>query len=357
MDNILEFLLEKGGCSIRYRIKREILHEDKTSSEMAALQDEIMNRPKVRKILAAQHDDGWIGKELHGGPVQGLDSSVAYLLSRGVERDSVPMKKVVQALLADKKEEKPYRTTFPGGEAMDAGGRGGNKAVIAGVLADLGEENNQFVQDELKTAITYLKDSLSYNTIDDFSATNKKGVRYYKEDAHFPGSNHLNLLSAAQCWRTPENIELVKTSLCHCMKIMKNYNHNIMFKTSTHFVGPFNFNWSLYNFSIEDINQDSYELVWWLRSLYKLSTLGLVREKPEFRNAYDYLYQLVISEDILKKQNDKSLKRFKDILSIEDGWRNEASIFCDIIFYGIIILYNAGYNIFSFNEYDCCAKR
>jgi len=69
MDNLLEFLLEKGGCSIRYRIRREILHEDKTSNDMAALQDKIMNRPKVRKILAAQHDDGWIGKELHGGPV------------------------------------------------------------------------------------------------------------------------------------------------------------------------------------------------------------------------------------------------------------------------------------------------
>jgi hypothetical protein len=71
--------------------------------------------------------------------------------------------------------------------------------------------------------------------------------------------------------------------------------------------------------------------------------LGFIREIPEFRKAYDYLYQLVISEDILKKQNNKSLKRFKDILSIEDSWRNEASIFCDIIFYGIIILYNLGH--------------
>ena len=345
MGNLLEFLLENGGCSIKYRIRRDILHEDKTSDNMKALQNEILCRPKIRKILAAQHDDGWIGEELHGGYVKGLDSSVWYLLISGVERDSAPMKKVVHALLAEKKNELPYKTTFPGGDAMDADGRGGNKAVRAGVLADLGEENNQYVQSELNTAISYLKDALLYNTIDDFSVTNKRGIRYYKKNAHFPGSNHLNLLSAAQSWRSAENMELVKTSLSHCMKIMKNHDHNIMFKSGTHFVGPFNFNWNFADFHIKDINQDLYAFVWWLRNLYRLSRLGVVREIPEFRKAYDYLYHLVISKDILNKQSDKSLKRFKDILSIEDNWRNENSIFCDVFFYGVIILHYAGYDI------------
>ena len=35
-------------------------------------------------------------------------------------------------------------------------------------------KDNALVQDELKTAITYLRDSLSHNTIDDFSVTNKR---------------------------------------------------------------------------------------------------------------------------------------------------------------------------------------
>lgn len=337
--------MENGGCSIKYRIRREILHEDRTHSDMAALQDEIMNSPGICRILAAQHDDGWIGKELHGSYVKALDSSVAYLLMRGVERDSAPLKKVVQVLLADKIEDKPYSTTFPGGEAMDRGGRGGNKAVMAEILASLGEENNRYVQDELRTAVTYLKDSLSYDTIDDFTAINKKGIRYYKENARFPGCNHLNLLSYTHSWRTPENIELARKSLSHCFRIMKNHDHNIMFKTSTHFVGPFNFNWHLADFDSDDINRDSYALVWWLRNLYRLSTLGIARDVPEFRKAYDYLYRLVISRDILDKQNDMSLKRFRDILSVEDNWRSRKSIICDVFFYGIIILFYAGYDI------------
>ena len=142
MGNLLEFLLENGGSSIKYRIKREILHEDKAGSDMLKLQNEIMNSPKVRKVLAVQHDDGWIGSELHGVRGKGLDSCVTYLLRRGVERDSEPMRKVVQALLADKTGVEPYRTTFKGGDALDKGGRGGNRAVISGVLADLDEENN-----------------------------------------------------------------------------------------------------------------------------------------------------------------------------------------------------------------------
>ena len=347
MGDLLEFLLENGGSSIKYRVRREILHEDRASSHMVALQNEILSRPKVRKILAAQHDDGWIGNELHGVHVQGLDSSVSYLLSSGVERDSPPMKSVAQALLADETQDKPYRTTFRGGDALDRGGRGGNTAVRAGVLADLGEADNALVQDELKTAITYLRDSLSYNTIDDFSVTNKRGIRYYKENAHFPGANHLGLLSATQSWRTIENMELVKTSLPHCMRIMRGQSVSPTFKSGSHFVAPFNFNWHLGDFRIEDVNRDSYALVWWLRSLYGLSTLGGIMDIPEFRKTYDYLYQLVVSKDILTKQTDQSLKRFREVLSIEDSWRSEKSVICDVFFHGMITLHRAGYDIKS----------
>lgn len=341
---MLNYLLENGGSSIRYRIKREIFNEDKISEELLVLQNAIMNKPKVRKIIEKQHFDGWIGNELHGGLAEGLDSSVSYLLHNGIERDSPIMKKVVQAILSNKTEV-PYRTTFKGGNELDLSGRGGNIAVKAGILADLGEENNSFVQDEIGISIGYLKDSLEYSTINDFSLVNNKGIRYYKSNAHLPGSNHLYLLSATQSWRTAENIELVKISLAHCMKIMLNNTHDIMYKSGSHFVGPFNFKWSLVDFNIEEIHQDSYALVWWLRSLYKLSKIGIIKELPELKKTFDYLFQLVSNQDIINKQNEASLKRFKDILSIEESWRNKDSIFCDIMFYSMIILFNAGYDI------------
>lgn len=341
---ILQYLLENGGCSIKYRIKREIMHEDKNSQEMVSLQNEILKRRKVQQLFAKQHEDGWIGNELHGGVGQGLDSSISFLLNSGVEKDCQALHKVVESLLT-LKSDKPYRTTFKGGDALDSGGRGGNNAIKAGILADLGEEINPLVQQEIDISLTYLKESLSYDSIDDFSVLNKKGVRYYKPDAQFPGSNHINLLSATQCWRNAENYELVQTALEHCMEIMKYNDHNIMFKAGSHFVGSFNFNWNFVDFSMDNLERDSYAFVWWLRILYKLSTIGIIRNTEALRRPYDYLYELVVIQDIIQQQSDLSLKRFKDILSIEENWKNSSSMLCDINFYCIMILHNAGYDI------------
>ena len=88
----------------------------------------------------------------------------------------------------------------------------------------MGEENHPLVQEQINIALTYLRDSLDYQTVDDFSTTNRKGIRYYKPDARLPGANHIGILSGIKCWRTPENLELVKTSISHCTKIMKDLN-------------------------------------------------------------------------------------------------------------------------------------
>lgn len=341
---ILDFLLENGGSSVKYRTRRDILKDDVHSDEMNFIQKEILCKYQVRKLLDNQHEDGWIGNELHGGRGKGIDSSISYLVNRGVEKDHPAMKKAVAALLSVG-EDKTYRTTFRGGSALDEGGRGGNEAVKAGVLAELGAEDNEIVQSQISISLQYLQDSLSYKTFDDFSIVNRKGTRYYTQDAHFPGANHLNLLSITERWRSPENFELLKRSLCHCMKIMMKTNDNITFKTGSHFVGPFNFNWKVADFDITDIQQDSYALVWWLRSLYKLSQIGVICDVPELKTAYDYLYQLFITQDIIHLQTDLSLKRFRDIFSIEDSWKNENSMNCDIMFWCAITLHNAGYNV------------
>ena len=246
-------------------------------------------------------------------------------------------------------ETNRIRTTFRGGNALNEGGRGGNEAVKAGVLAELGAENNTIVNNQIKISLQYLHKSLLYETIDDFSIVNSKGIRYYKQDAHFPGSNHLSLLSTTEGWRNPENFELLKSSLCHCMKIMMESEEYIMFKVKSHFVGPFNFDWKISSFDIGDIKQDSYALVWWLRNLYKLSKIGVIFEVPELKKAYDYFYQLFITQDILNLQTNLSLKRFRDILSIEDSWKDKNSMYCDIMFYCAIIFHNAGYDVRNIN--------
>lgn len=337
---LIDYLLENGGSSIQYRVRKEMLKESPNNSEMLKLQGQIWNNNKVKKLMKRRHADGWIGDTLHGAPGDGLDSSITFLLGSGIEKDCQIMNDVASALLSDK-EDVEYRTTFKGGEALDEGGRGGNNAVKAGILAELGREDNALVQNEIETSISYLEKSLEYQGIDDFSVINKKGIRYYKPDVHFPGANHLNLLATTQSWRNEANYELVKKSLAHCMKIVKGKDMNIMFKHKTYFIGPFNFKWNVADFNINDIQRDTYALVWWLRTLYNISKIGIVKDIPELKQAYDYLLNLVETGDILNKQTEMSLKRFKHILAIENSWRKQESIYCDVMFYALITLFNA----------------
>ncbi len=341
--NIIDYLIENGGCSIKYRTMRDILGYDINSGTLLSLQTEILNKHWVKKLFANQHPDGWIGKELHGGRVSGLDSSVMYLLSQGVEKSNPTLQRVVDAILSDS-ADKPYRDTFRGGDALDMGGRGGNEAIKAEVLSNLGAEDNDIVQNQINIALRYLKDSLSYKTVDDFSLVNKKGERYYTPDAHLPGANHLKILNDTDCWRTLENHEILKKSLCHCFNLMEDAEY-ITFKAGTHFVGPFNVNWQLHRFNISRINDDSYALVWWLRNLYRFSNLGMIQDVPQLNAAYDYLYTLFTTVDVVNLQTEKSLGRFKDILSVETSWRNPKTAYCDIMFYCAVVLHNAGYDI------------
>ena len=61
---ILDFLLENGGSSVKYRTKRDILKDDIHSDEMQFIQKEILCKYQVRKLLDNQHEDSWIGNEL-----------------------------------------------------------------------------------------------------------------------------------------------------------------------------------------------------------------------------------------------------------------------------------------------------
>lgn len=85
--------------------------------------------------------------------------------------------------------------------------------------------------------------------------------------------------------------------------------------------------------------------MWWLRTLYNISKIGIVKDVPELKQAYDYLLKLVETGDILNKQTEMSLKRFKHILAIENSWRKQESIYCDVMFYALITLFNAGYEV------------
>ena len=177
MDKIIDFMMEYGGDSIQYRIRRDILNAPLQTEEMRKLHERILCKPKVKKILDAQHEDGWIGNTLHGSPPDGFDSSVWKLLNFGVDKAHTVFKKAIHALLHPKQNE-PYKRTIPGGPALDSDGRGGDQSVVANILASLGCEHHENVTQELTRSLDHFRGALHYTSVDDFSVHEKRAPGY-----------------------------------------------------------------------------------------------------------------------------------------------------------------------------------
>jgi hypothetical protein len=270
-DQIINFLLEKASANIKYRVKRDILHEPADSVEMQNIQARILELPKIKKTFAGQKANGFLGDVIHGAYFSGFDSNVFYLQLNGVELSNPNMQKAKQALLNWEDNEDEY--DFAGGRAMDEHGRGGVKAIIAELMLSLGcDESTPHIQEQINIALSHFKGALKHNNIDDFTKEcSFKGetVRYWIKNTKFPAGNHLSLLSRTSSWRTAENLTMFEQSYKHCKNIMKDYHGGCIFINCGHLVAPFNIYWHERGEikSIDEFLHNPIDFAWWMRGL------------------------------------------------------------------------------------------
>lgn len=351
LEKAIDFLLENACVNIRYLINRDFLNISINEPSMQNMQDEILNQKNIQKIFTSQQKDGWFGHELHGG--DGMDSVITYLLMRGVETENEHLQRAKNALLYPEISSK-HKNYFRGGDALDAGGRGGNKAVMAGILTGMGEpENNPLLAEEINLSLRHFKGALNYSSVDDFTivSTGKKKTRYYKPNALFPGANHIGLLVHTFGWRTEENIRMLKKSMSHCFELMKE-GYEITFKKmppyGNGFVGPFNFNWQAFDIrNFKGFSDDSYRCgyVFWIRTLNGFAgyvKAGIVDGIPKIKDQYLFLADLLEKDRLYGELSENAKTGFRQIGAIEPSWRNEINKKCDIYFNAYKALYHAG---------------
>jgi len=333
LKNIIEYLLHYGGDSIQYRVRKEILNENCNTSQMKNYQSNILEKSLIKKVIRSQQSNGLLGIDLHGCAPNALDANINVLLKNGVDLSNPLFSNLVKSI-----NDNYLVYEFRGGKALDEGNRGGNLSVIAQSLVNLGQEENSIVKEQINSALNHFEHAIEYRSIDDFSKLSGN-QRYYLNNAFFPGANHIRLLSTTYSWRNIENVKMVRKSFENCLNLMRNISQGIMFRNSKTIVGPFNYNWHTFDFKIEDVQKNSYEFVWWLNNLDNTC----IYDMNLIKDSYDYLKELLISNEIYSKQTNDSIKRFKQISSIECNWRKENSIICDFYFAAIIILNKAGY--------------
>jgi len=332
-ERTVSFLLKNACVSIRYLVHRDILKIPVDDPMMQSMQAEILQQKTAQKHLAAQHPDGWLGHELHGG--DGMDGHIGALLGLGMETDDPHIQKAIKALLTPGIAGQ-HKNWFRGGEALDADGRGGNRAVIAGILAAARvPEETPLLADEIKLAFSHLSGARPHQSVDDFSVAGA-GQRYYRPHAKFPGANHIGLLANTHSWQTIENLQTAKAAMTHCWSLMKN-EEDITFRKPKEyggsFVGPFNFNWQALNpIDMADLHriadhQNHFTFGFWLRSLTGLPPWALKTTQP-----YMLLAELLETDALMELVTENALKGFRHISGIEPYWKNKTAVKCDVTF-------------------------
>lgn len=330
----IDYLLTYACSSTKYLVHRDMLGTSIHDPFMVSLQNEILAQANTQKHLSAQHLDGWFGHELHG--IDGMDCHIGGLLNLGVEASNPAIQKAITALLTPEISA-THKNWFRGGEALDAEGRGGNRAIVANILAmTKAAEDIPVYAAELSLALEHLAAVLQYDSIDDFSIKGKN-ERYYKPKAKFPGSNHIGILAATEGWRTEEKMNMAKAAIEHAYGIMKDVDEYITFKKpaafGSGFVGPFNYNWQALNPMSEEqiigIMNSSYnfQFAFWLNSV-----TGVPDWVQQHNGTYETLADMLDRNAIVDNISDSALSAFKKVSGREPSYRKKYAAECDITY-------------------------
>ena len=315
----IDFLLEYACPSIKYLVYRDMLGTPVDEPFMVALQNEILAQTNTQKHLSAQHPDGWFGHELHG--IDGMDCHIGGLLNLGVEASHPSIQKAVTALLTPEIAS-THKNWFRGGAALDAEGRGGDRASV--------------FAEQLSLAFEHLSAVLQYDSIDDFSIRGKN-ERYYKPHAKFPGANHIGILAATQGWRTEDNMNTAKAAIKRAYEIMKDVDEYITFKKPSEFgggfVGPFNYNWQ----ALKPMTEE--QIVGIINSSYNFQFafwLGTVTGVPDWvkqhNGTYEALADMLERNVIFNQIPESALKAFKQVSGKEPNYRKKHAAECDVMY-------------------------
>lgn len=330
----IDFLLEHACPSIKYLVHRDMLNAPVDDPFMAALQNDILQQSNVQKHLSAQHPDGWFGHELHG--IDGMDCHIGGLLNLGVEASNPSIQKAISVLLTPEIAS-AHKNWFRGGAALDAEGRGGNRAVLANILAMVkASEDIPIYAEELSLAFEHLSAVLQYDSVDDFSIK-EKNQRYYKPKAKFPGKNHIGILAATQGWRTDDNMETAKAATKRAFEIMKDVDEFITFKKPQEFgggfVGPFNYNWQ----ALKPMTEE--QIIGLINSSYNFHFafwLGAVSGVPiwvkQYNGTYEVLADMLDRNAIFDKIPENALSPFRKVLGQEPNYRKKHAAECDVMY-------------------------
>ena len=334
--NSMEDLLESACQSIRYRIRREILHESFSAREMKDLQAQILQDEKVKDIINSQHPDGWLGRRFHG--YDSHEAGIRLLCEKGLAPQHPTLASALHIVESNVKEID--REMGSVGRVLDEEGFGGTLMIRAAILAHAGLEEKTLVQDQIEKALDGFRAVLKVESIDEVVET-FKGRLFFKHGIKWPGIYHLRLLAFTHGWRNQKNRSMVAEAVGKLIKLSPIPNMSVRHKSQL--MAPASFGMQEFNPDLTSMN--SAQWMMWFQRLELLSRLGIVGALPGLLSQLNSFRRTLDDHGRFAKDvNHDYFKRWGAYtgLMLEKDWRIPQRRIADLTFRSKLILHYAG---------------
>jgi hypothetical protein len=335
----IEQLLHNACPSIQSRLRRELLGESRSSSEVAALQARILDDGVVRAVLAAQHPDGWIGWAFHG--YEGMESGIRVLCEKDLDPRHASFSNALEALRRGG-EERLQRGIGRPGRLLDTAGLGGAFTIRATLLAQAGMEEDPLVVEQVASALAAFRAVLDGGCLEDFLES-YRGKPAYRAGVAWPGVYHLRLLAFTRGWRTPENREAIALAISRL--VAWSPLPAAYLRRGSQLIAPASY--AMHDFNPDISKLDDARWMMWFHRMELLARLGVVPFVPELGAQVTKLEEMLVQGGGMFTQR-LAHDRFRKWgaytgLMLEQDWRQASRREYDLTFRSLLILYHSSY--------------
>lgn len=347
IQRMSEFLVNNANPSIVFHVKNDIL-KNITDEEKRDLQDKILQEKTIKKIMACQKENGWLGNGFHGankdaGPYENQEVGVKYLGEKLVYKDTPVLKNAIEA----------FKTASPKlfGEEDDGNryAASGSDIIMAACVARAGYEDSFDISKEITAALESFARVTEINSVKDIvkirkrrpERVNPEGIAYVFSDYEkWPCWYHLDLLAHTDSWRSSENIAVLAGAFNKLLKDTGSDYFPAYCVDIGHLVGCC----GAFKEGMKLGREAGGVFYVFLDLVEYMCRCGLYRLVPALKKEVDIIYESIDEQGICRASYDeKSLKGMGTYGGgqLEEDWRGRTRKLCDVTYRALLILYHS----------------
>ena len=335
-ERMISFLLKNANPSIVYRVKKEILG-DLSDAEGKQLQERIMSEKIIKKIVACQKPNGWLGNGYHGsnknaGQFENQEVGTKYLAEKGVDREADVLKRAMIAF-----KELPFtdpcysRSAGEDGDEFRYAANGHNLFRCA-CIARAGFDDLIDIKPQISLALDSFRRVLEVDSILDITHIRGNNERVFNDFEKWPCRYHLDILAHTDSWKTEENCRMLAEAV---NKMMRRDRTDLIGVTASSWVGHVLRTAGCFpsqGFHVVDEVEGS--KIYNLEYLVWLARCGVIKYCPELQTTLEEILQNITDDGVSDISVDNMFRNWGPYggMQLEVDWRSKIRRQCDITF-------------------------